>query len=81
MELVAMDYVSPLPSNGYLKHFLIFIDFFSRFPEVYPCSDLLTTTLISKTVDFFARFPDAILAIKEQSLNVKSTLVISKDLL
>jgi transposase InsO family protein len=63
MEVVAMDYVGPLPSNGHLKYFLVFIDLFSRFPEVYPCTDLSTTTLISKTRDFFARygFPDAIL--------------------
>jgi transposase InsO family protein len=65
LEIVALDYIGPLPTaEGNLRYLLVFIDLFSRFPEVYPCSDMSTTTLISKTRDYFSHygFPDAVLS-------------------
>jgi transposase InsO family protein len=65
LEIVAMDYVGPLPvsTTGH-RYMLVFIDMFSRYPEVYPCRDLSASTLIDKTRDYFAHygFPDAILS-------------------
>jgi transposase InsO family protein len=65
MEIVAMDFVGPLPmAAGGSRYMLVFIDLFSRFPEVYPCQDMSVATVIEKSRDFFSRygFPDAILS-------------------
>ena len=63
MEVVAVDYIGPLPvsKNGF-KYMLVFIDLFSRFPEVFPCHDLSTSTLVDKSREYFARygFPDSL---------------------
>ena len=65
LEIVAMDFVGPLPTaRGNLRYFLVFIDLFSRFLEVYPCSDMTVTTVVDKTRDYLARygFPDSMLS-------------------
>ena len=64
MQLLATDYIGPLPVSGGSRYLLVIIDAFSRFPEVYPVSDLGTTTLITCFRDFFSRygFPDALLS-------------------
>ena len=65
MELVAMDYIGPVPeAQGGKKYLLVFIDMFTRFPEVYPVSNLETDTLITCFRDWIARYgyPDAVLS-------------------
>jgi len=62
-----MDFVGPLPTaRGNLRYFLVFIDLFSRFLEVYPCSDMTVTTVVDKTRDYLARygFPDSMLSVR-----------------
>lgn len=64
MQLVATDYIGPLPPSHGNRYLLVIIDAFSRFPEVYPVNNMGTTTLISCFRDFFSRygFPDAMLS-------------------
>ena len=63
MQLVAADFVGPLPTSNGFHYLLVIVDCFSRFPEIYPVRDLTAKTLISKFRDFFSRygFPDAII--------------------
>ena len=64
LQLVATDYIGPLPSDRGFRYMLVIIDAFSRFPEVYPVRDMTVPTLIAAFRDFFARygFPDALLS-------------------
>lgn len=63
MQMLAADYVGPLPSDNGYKYMLVIIDTFSRFPEVYPVKDMTTQTLITTFRDLFSRygFPDSLL--------------------
>lgn len=64
LQLVATDFIGPMPPS-YGKHYLlVIIDVFSRFPEVYPVSDMTVGTVIRCFKDFFARygFPDKVLS-------------------
>ena len=64
LQLVATDYIGPLPSDHGYRYLLVIIDAFSRFPEAYPVRDMTVPTLITAFRDYFARygFPDAILS-------------------
>ena len=64
LQLVATDYVGPLPSDRGYRYMLVIIDAFSRFPEVYPVKDMTVSTLLAAFRDYFARygFPDALLS-------------------
>ena len=65
MEIVAVDFVGPLPvSVSNHRYMLVFIDMFSRFAEVYPCTNMSVDIVKEKTADFMARYglPDAILS-------------------
>ena len=75
MQLVAADYVGPLPISFGFRYMLVIVDGFSRFPEVYPVRDLTVKTLISKFRDFFARygFPDALITRSSRAMNLKIT--------
>jgi transposase InsO family protein len=65
MEILATDYVGPLPvTAGGFRYMLVFIDMFSRYAEVFPCRDMSVATLIEKSKEVFSRygFPDALLS-------------------
>ena len=64
LQLVATDFIGPMPPSYGKRYLLVIIDVFSRFPEVYPVSDMTVSTVISCFKDFFARygFPDKILS-------------------
>ena len=64
MQLVATDYIGPLPTSHGYRYLLVIIDAFSRFPEVYPVRDMGTSTLIDCFREYFSRygFPDALLS-------------------
>jgi transposase InsO family protein len=65
MEIVAVDFVGPLPrSTSGFSYMLVFIDMFSRFSEVYPCTNMSVEVVKEKMADFMSRygFPDAILS-------------------
>ena len=66
MELLAVDYVGPLPTSRGFSYLLVFIDHYSRYPFVFPVRDLTVKTLIECTreVFSFAGFPSAILSDK-----------------
>ncbi|MEO0435035.1 MAG: DDE-type integrase/transposase/recombinase, partial [Cyanobacteria bacterium J06656_5] len=64
MEIVALDYIGPLPNcNGY-RYILTAIDLFSRYAFAYPVRDLSADTLILTCKEIFsiAGFPDSILS-------------------
>ena len=52
LQLVATDYVGPLPSDRGFRYMLVIIDAFSRFPEVYPVRDMTVPTLITAFRDY-----------------------------
>ena len=63
MEILALDYIGPLPeANGY-KYILTGIDLFSKYAFAMPVKDLTADTLIEKCKEIFAiaGFPDCIL--------------------
>ena len=64
LQLIATDFIGPMPLLGGKRYLLVIIDAFSRFPEVYPVSDMTVGIVISCFKDFFARygFPDKILS-------------------
>ena len=45
MERLNIDFKGPLPSTSKNKYFLCIVDEYSRFPFVYPCSDMSTPTV------------------------------------
>ena len=55
-EKLDLDFKGPLPSNNKNIYFLQIIDEYSKYPFVYPCSDMKTETVISKLCDLFAIF-------------------------
>lgn len=63
MQLIAADYIGPLPADNGYRYLLVIIDAFSRFPEAFPVKDMSTETLINTFREYFSRygFPDALL--------------------
>ena len=56
MERLSIDFKGPLPSNSRNKYFLTVVDEFSRFPFVYPCSDMTAVTAINCLTNLFSIF-------------------------
>ena len=46
MERLSIDFKGPLPSNTPDKYLPVIIDEHSRFPFVFPCRDMTTSTVI-----------------------------------
>jgi len=64
MEVLAMDFVGPLPpSNGH-RYLFVVVDLFSRYPFVYPLKDMKTSRVIDCLKQIFCQvgFPDAVLS-------------------
>ena len=55
-ERINIDSKSPLPSNNGNKYFLNIVGEYSRFPFVFPCSDVSTTTVIKCLTTLFVLF-------------------------
>ena len=55
-ERLNLDFKGPLPSNDKNIYFLQIIDEFSKFPFVYPCSNLTAGTIIKSLSDLFSLF-------------------------
>ena len=55
-ERLNIDFKGPLPSTSRNKYFLTIVDEYSRFPFVYPCQDVSTTTVIKCLNDMFSIF-------------------------
>ena len=64
LQMVATDFIGPLPDSSGKRYILVIIDCFSRFPEAYPVRDMSVTTVIECFRDYFGRygFPDSILS-------------------
>ena len=55
-ERINIDFKGPLPSNTGHKYFLNIIDEYSRFPFVFPCTDISTATVIKCLTTLFSLF-------------------------
>ena len=55
-ERLNLDFKGPLPSNNQNKFFLIAIDEYSRFPFVFPCSDITSATVVKCLSQLFVLF-------------------------
>lgn len=55
-ERLNIDFKGPLPSMDKNSYFLTVIDEYSRFPLVFPCADMTTTTVINCLCQLFALF-------------------------
>jgi len=55
-ERINIDFKGPLPSNNGNKYFLNIVGEYSRFPFVFPCSDVSTTTVIKCLTTLFVLF-------------------------
>ena len=55
-ERLNIDFKGPLPSNDKNIYFLQIIDEFSKYPFVYPCSNLTAGTIIKSLSDLFSLF-------------------------
>ena len=55
-ERLNVDFKGPLPSNNKNTYFLSIIDEYSRFPFVFPCPDMTTSTIIKCLTTLFAVF-------------------------
>ena len=55
-ERLNLDFKGPLPSNNKNVYFLQVIDEYSRYPFVYPCSNLRADTIIKCLSDLFSLF-------------------------
>ena len=55
-ERLGVDFKGPLPSTDKNLYFLTIVDEYSRFPFVFPCSDMTTPTVISCLCQLFALF-------------------------
>ena len=73
MEVVACDFIGPLPSDSGFQYALVIIDVYSRYPMLYPLRNLETRTLISKMKNFFSffGFPNALLSDKGSQFESK----------
>jgi hypothetical protein len=55
-ERLNLDFKGPLPSTNKNIYFLQIIDEFSKYPFVYPCSNLTAGTIIASLSDLFSLF-------------------------
>ena len=55
-ERINIDFKGPLPSNNGSKYFLNIVDEYSRFPFVFPCSDVSATTVVKCLTTLFSLF-------------------------
>ena len=55
-ERLNLDFKGPLPSTNSNKYFLHIVEEYSRFPFVFPVSDLTTTTVINCLCSLFSMF-------------------------
>ena len=55
-ERLNMDFKGPLPSATRNKYMLTVVDEFSRFPFVFPCADITSSTVIGCLCQLFAIF-------------------------
>ncbi|MCP4800870.1 MAG: DDE-type integrase/transposase/recombinase, partial [bacterium] len=55
-ERINIDFKGPLPSNNENRYFLNIVDEYSRFPFVFPCSDISTSTVIKCFTTLFSLF-------------------------
>ena len=55
-ERLNIDFKGPLPSTDRNKYFLNIIDEYSRFPFVFPCADMTSTTVIKCLCTLFSMF-------------------------
>ena len=55
-ERLNMDFKGPLPSSSKNKYMLVIVDEFSRFPFVFPCTNMDTETVKSCLTQLFALF-------------------------
>jgi hypothetical protein len=55
-ERLNIDFKGPLPTNNKNRYFLNVVDEFSRFPFVFPCPDMTTTTVIKCLSTLFSLF-------------------------
>ena len=56
LDRISIDFKGPLPSSTKNKYFLTVIDEYSRFPFVFPCSDMESSTMIRCLTDIFSVF-------------------------
>ena len=53
-ERFNVDFKGPLPTNNGNKYFLMVVDEYSRFPFVFPCSDVSTNTVVKCLTSLFS---------------------------
>ena len=63
MEVVACDFIGPLPSDNNCKYAFVMIDAYSRYPAVYPLRDMAVKGVTNSCKKFFSEFglPDSVL--------------------
>lgn len=64
MEILAMDYVGPLPESRGFRFLITIIDIYSKYAFVFPVRDMTAATLIQKCKEVFSfcGFPNCILS-------------------
>ena len=55
-ERLSLDFKGPLPSSNKNKYFLHIVDEYSRFPFVFPVSDMTSSTVITCLCTLFSMF-------------------------
>ncbi len=55
-ERINLDFKGPLPSTSRNRYILTIVDEFSRFPFVYPCPDVSTSTVIKCLTNLFSLY-------------------------
>ena len=53
-ERINIDFKGPLPTNNRNKYFLMVVDEYSRFPFVFPCPDVSTSTVLKCLTSLFS---------------------------
>ena len=64
LEVVACDFIGPLPISQGCRYALVLIDLYSRYPAVYPLPDMKVGGVIKSFKTFFSLFgfPDSVLS-------------------
>ena len=64
MEILACDFIGPLPDDNGYKYCLVIIDYFSRYPFVFPLKEITAVNTINCFKKVFAMFgfPDKVLS-------------------
>jgi len=72
LEVLACDFIGPLPDSFGYKYCLMIIDVFSRYPFVFPLRDMKVVSIIRCFKQVFAQvgFPNAVLS--DQGANFES---------